>query len=61
MPTLEFMVWYPDHHFGVGELSAVNGIAGAYMEKGSIISIIWYPSQATQEARTNLLPHIRRR
>ncbi|KAH0368663.1 pyruvate decarboxylase, partial [Aureobasidium melanogenum] len=39
--------------FGVGELSAVNGIAGAYAEKAPIISIVGTPARATQEARTN--------
>ncbi|KAG9604084.1 pyruvate decarboxylase, partial [Aureobasidium melanogenum] len=40
--------------FGVGELSAVNGIAGAYAEKAPIISIVGTPARATQEARTNV-------
>jgi pyruvate decarboxylase len=40
--------------FGPGELSAVNGIAGAYAEKAPIISIVGSPARATQEARTNV-------
>ncbi|CAD0106704.1 unnamed protein product [Aureobasidium uvarum] len=40
--------------FGVGELSAVNGIAGAYAEKAPILSIVGTPARATQEARTNV-------
>lgn len=40
--------------FGVGELSAVNGIAGAYAEKAPVISIVGTPARATQEARTNV-------
>ncbi|KAI4747268.1 pyruvate decarboxylase [Aureobasidium sp. EXF-12298] len=40
--------------FGVGELSAVNGIAGAYAEKAPIISIVGTPARATQDARTNV-------
>ncbi|KAI5272240.1 pyruvate decarboxylase [Aureobasidium subglaciale] len=40
--------------FGVGELSAVNGIAGAYAEKAPIISIVGTPARATQEARTSV-------
>ncbi|KAK6005405.1 hypothetical protein QM012_007047 [Aureobasidium pullulans] len=40
--------------FGVGELSAVNGIAGAYAEKAPIISLVGTPARATQEARTNV-------
>ncbi|KAI4760596.1 pyruvate decarboxylase [Aureobasidium sp. EXF-3400] len=40
--------------FAVGELSAVNAIAGAYTEKAPIISIVGTPARATQEARTNV-------
>lgn len=40
--------------FGVGELSAVNGIAGAYAEKAPIISLVGTPARATQESRTNV-------
>jgi pyruvate decarboxylase len=40
--------------FAVGELSAVNAIAGAYAEKAPIISIVGTPARATQEARTNV-------
>ncbi|KAE8387383.1 thiamine diphosphate-binding protein [Aspergillus alliaceus] len=38
--------------FGVGELSAINGIAGAYAEKAPVIHIVGTPSRALQEART---------
>ncbi|KAE8136062.1 thiamine diphosphate-binding protein [Aspergillus pseudotamarii] len=37
--------------FGVGELSAINGIAGAYTEKAPIIHIVGTPARTTQEAR----------
>ena len=35
--------------FGVGELSAINGIAGAYAEYVPIINIVGMPALATQE------------
>ncbi|KAE8416071.1 thiamine diphosphate-binding protein [Aspergillus pseudocaelatus] len=38
--------------FGVGELSAINGIAGAYAEKAPVIHIVGTPSRALQDART---------
>ncbi|KAB8067920.1 thiamine diphosphate-binding protein [Aspergillus leporis] len=38
--------------FGVGELSAINGIAGAYAEKAPVIHIVGTPSRALQESRT---------
>lgn len=37
--------------FGVGELSAINGIAGAYAEKVPIIHIVGTPSRTIQESR----------
>ncbi|KAB8208420.1 thiamine diphosphate-binding protein [Aspergillus parasiticus] len=37
--------------FGVGELSAINGIAGAYAEKAPIIHIVGTPARATQDSR----------
>lgn len=37
--------------FGVGELSAINGIAGAYAEKAAVIHIVGTPSRALQDAR----------
>jgi pyruvate decarboxylase len=40
--------------FGVGELSAINAIAGAYAEKAPIISIVGTPARATQDARTSV-------
>ncbi|KAM0084954.1 hypothetical protein ACKRZS_002776 [Fusarium odoratissimum] len=41
--------------FGVGELSAVNAIAGAYAERAAVVHIVGIPSRATQESR--LLVH----
>ncbi|KAF2498738.1 pyruvate decarboxylase [Lophium mytilinum] len=41
--------------FGVGELSAINAIAGAYAERAPIIHIVGTPNRATQDAR--LLVH----
>ncbi|KAE8352711.1 thiamine diphosphate-binding protein [Aspergillus coremiiformis] len=38
--------------FGVGELSAINGIAGAYAEKAPVIHIVGTPSRALQDSRT---------
>lgn len=40
--------------FGVGELSAINGISGAYSEKAPIISIVGTPVRASQEAHLNI-------
>ncbi|KAI1876692.1 uncharacterized protein JN550_000764 [Neoarthrinium moseri] len=37
--------------FGVGELSAVNGIAGAFAEKAPIVHIVGTPSRTIQENR----------
>jgi alpha-keto-acid decarboxylase len=36
--------------FGVGELSAVNGIAGSYAERVPVIHVVGAPSTATQRA-----------
>lgn len=38
--------------FGVGELSAINAIAGAYAEFAPVVHIVGIPARATQEART---------
>ncbi|CZR48761.1 uncharacterized protein FPRO_03918 [Fusarium proliferatum ET1] len=38
--------------FGVGELSAVNAIAGAYAERAAVIHIVGIPSRVTQESRS---------
>lgn len=38
--------------YGVGELSAINGIAGAFAEKAPIVHIVGTPMRQTQEART---------
>ncbi|KAG8628820.1 hypothetical protein KVT40_002685 [Elsinoe batatas] len=41
--------------FGVGELSAVNAIAGAYAERAAVVHIVGSPPRSTQDAR--LLVH----
>ncbi|KAF6829092.1 pyruvate decarboxylase [Colletotrichum plurivorum] len=41
--------------FGVGELSAINGIAGAYTEFAPVVHIVGTPPRASQDAR--LLVH----
>ncbi|RJE20224.1 pyruvate decarboxylase [Aspergillus sclerotialis] len=38
--------------FGVGELSAVNAIAGAYSERAPVVHIVGTPPRAIQESRT---------
>ncbi|KAI1757599.1 thiamine diphosphate-binding protein [Xylaria castorea] len=38
--------------FGVGELSAVNAIAGAYAERAAVVHIVGTPDRPTQDART---------
>ncbi|KAK5058962.1 hypothetical protein LTR84_011226 [Exophiala bonariae] len=40
--------------FGVGELSAINGIAGAYAERSPVVHIVGTPSTAMQDAGTCL-------
>ncbi|KAJ5717281.1 pyruvate decarboxylase [Penicillium malachiteum] len=40
--------------FGVGELSAINGIAGAFTEKSPVIHIVGSPSRSDQEKRAKL-------
>ncbi|KAG8670632.1 hypothetical protein FPOAC2_10009 [Fusarium poae] len=40
--------------FGVGELSAINAIAGAYAERAPVLHIVGAPSRATQSARLNV-------
>ncbi|KAK6811029.1 Pyruvate decarboxylase [Aspergillus parasiticus] len=37
--------------FGVGELSAINAIAGAYAEKAPVVHIVGTPMRASQESR----------
>lgn len=37
--------------FGVGELSAINAIAGAYAERAPIVHIVGTPMRASQESR----------
>jgi pyruvate decarboxylase len=41
--------------FGVGELSAINAIAGAYAERAAVVHIVGTPSRVTQESK--LLVH----
>lgn len=40
--------------FGVGELSAVNGIAGAYAEKVPVIHLVGMPSTTSMEQKAKL-------
>lgn len=40
--------------FGVGELSAVNAIAGAYAERAAVVHIVGIPSRVTQESRAQV-------
>lgn len=40
--------------FGVGELSAINAIAGAYAERAPVLHIVGAPPRATQSARLNV-------
>ncbi|KAA8647421.1 hypothetical protein EYZ11_011556 [Aspergillus tanneri] len=37
--------------FGVGELSAINGIAGAYAEKAAVVHIVGTPARSLQDSR----------
>ncbi|KAI1413512.1 pyruvate decarboxylase [Hypoxylon sp. FL1857] len=37
--------------FGVGELSAISGIAGAYAERAAVVHIVGSPTKAQQHAR----------
>ncbi|KAI5864725.1 thiamine pyrophosphate enzyme [Durotheca rogersii] len=37
--------------FGVGELSAINAIAGAYAERAAVVHIVGTPSRVAQDAR----------
>lgn len=37
--------------FGVGELSAINSIAGAYAERAAVVHIVGTPPRATQDSR----------
>lgn len=40
--------------FGVGELSAINAIAGAYAERAPVVHIVGTPNRATQEGRVRV-------
>ncbi|KAL2802941.1 thiamine diphosphate-binding protein [Aspergillus granulosus] len=40
--------------FGVGELSAVNAIAGAYAERAPVVHIVGTPTRASQESRAKI-------
>ncbi|KAL1645153.1 hypothetical protein SLS61_008477 [Didymella pomorum] len=40
--------------FGVGELSAINAIAGAYAERAPVVHIVGTPSRATQDSQVRV-------
>ncbi|EXM14814.1 hypothetical protein FoTM2_013800 [Fusarium oxysporum f. sp. vasinfectum] len=40
--------------FGVGELSAINGIAGAYAERAPVVHIVGSPERESQESRAKI-------
>lgn len=40
--------------FGVGELSAINAIAGAYAERAPVVHIVGTPDRATQDGRARV-------
>lgn len=40
--------------FGVGELSAINAIAGAYAERAPVVHIVGTPSRATQDGHVRI-------
>ena len=40
--------------FGVGELSAINAIAGAFAERAPVVHIVGTPNRQTQDSRTNV-------
>ncbi|KAJ4376783.1 hypothetical protein N0V86_006901 [Didymella sp. IMI 355093] len=40
--------------FGVGELSAINAIAGAYAERAPVVHIVGTPNRATQDAQVRV-------
>jgi pyruvate decarboxylase len=40
--------------FGVGELSAINAIAGAYVERSPVVHIVGCPSRSAQKLKQNL-------
>ncbi|KAF9695610.1 hypothetical protein EKO04_006692 [Ascochyta lentis] len=40
--------------FGVGELSAINAIAGAYAERAPVVHIVGTPNRATQDGRVRV-------
>ena len=40
--------------FGVGELSAINAIAGAYTERAALVHIVGTPARASQDARLKI-------
>ena len=44
--------------FGVGELSAVNGIAGSYAERVPVIAITGAPTRAVEEAESLYTIHL---
>ena len=40
--------------FGVGELSAINAIAGAYAERAAVVHIVGTPPRSTQDGRVKV-------
>jgi pyruvate decarboxylase len=40
--------------FGVGELSAINAIAGAYAERAPVVHIVGTPTRASQESHARI-------
>ncbi|KAH8664730.1 thiamine diphosphate-binding protein [Xylariales sp. PMI_506] len=40
--------------FGVGELSAINAIAGAYAERAAVVHIVGTPDRASQDTRATI-------
>ncbi|CAI9633409.1 pyruvate decarboxylase [Alternaria burnsii] len=40
--------------FGVGELSAINAVAGAYVERSAVVHIVGCPARSAQKSRAQL-------
>ena len=47
--------------YGVGELSALNGIAGSYAEHLPVFHLVGMPNPSAQESRGAHAPHARQR
>lgn len=47
--------------YGVGELSAINGIAGAYAEYAPVVNIVGMPALSVQDGKSHRAPYLRRR